>query len=83
MTYDEALNRLQTIVSSLESNEAISIDECKKKALEAKQLLDFCREQLTQIEEEIEVIFEDKLVNKIQTIKITIKKHKTVYEANY
>ena len=60
MTYDEALNRLQTIVSSLESNEAISIDEYKKKALEAKQLLDFCSKQLTQIEEEIEGIFEEK-----------------------
>ena len=60
MTYDEALNRLQTIVSSLESNEAISIDEYEKKALEAKQLLDFCRKQLTQIEEEIEGIFEEK-----------------------
>lgn len=60
MTYDEALNRLQTIVSSLEANEAISIDEYKKKALEAKQLLDFCRKQLTQIEEEIEGIFEEK-----------------------
>ena len=60
MTYDEAINRLQTIVSSLESNEAISIDEYKKKATEAKQLLDFCRKQLTQIEEEIEGIFEDK-----------------------
>ena len=60
MTYDEALNRLQTIVSSLASNEAISIDEYKKKATEAKQLLDFCRKQLTQIEEEIEGIFEDK-----------------------
>ena len=60
MTYDEALNRLQTIVSSLESNEAISTDEYKKKALEAKQLLDFCRKQLTQIEEEIEGIFEEK-----------------------
>ena len=60
MTYDEALNRLQTIVSRLESNEAISIDEYKKKATEAKQLLDFCRKQLTQIEEEIEGIFEDK-----------------------
>ena len=60
MTYDEALNRLQTIVSSLESNEAISIDEYKQKATEAKQLLDFCRKQLTQIEEEIEGIFEEK-----------------------
>ena len=60
MTYDEELNHLQTIVSSLESNEAISIDEYKKKATEAKQLLDFCRKQLTQIEEEIEGIFEDK-----------------------
>ena len=60
MTYDEALNRLQTIVSSLESNEAISIDEYKKKENKAKQLLDFCRKQLTQIEEEIEGIFEDK-----------------------
>ena len=60
MTYDEALNRLQTIVSSLESNEAISIDEYKKKALEAKQLLDFSSKQHTQIEEEIEGIFKEK-----------------------
>ncbi len=67
MTYDEALNRLQTIVSSLESNEAISIDEYKKKALEAKQLLDFCRKQLTQIEEEIEGIsYEDELAKLIK-----------------
>ena len=58
MTYDEAISRLQTIVSSLESDQAISIDEYKKKALEAKELIDFCRKQLTQIEEEIQGLFE-------------------------
>lgn len=59
MTYDEALQRLQEIVSSLETDEAISIEEYKKRAQEAKELLNFCRKQLTSIEEDIDSLFAD------------------------
>lgn len=57
MTYDEALKRLQEIVSSLETDEAISIDEYRTRASEAKELLDFCRKQLTTIEGNINSLF--------------------------
>ena len=57
MTYDEALPKLQDIVKELEAEEAISIDDYKAKASEAKTLIDFCRSQLTSIEEEIQSVF--------------------------
>jgi len=57
MSYDEALSRLQEIVKSLETEEAISIDDYKAKATEAKELLSFCRSQLTSIESEISTLF--------------------------
>lgn len=60
MSYDQALARLQEIVTYLESEEAISVEEYKKLALEAKELLAFCRNQLTQIEGEMEQIFVEK-----------------------
>lgn len=59
MTYDEALKRLKEIVETLETEEAISIDEYKTKATEAKELLNFCRSQLTSIETEISSLFEE------------------------
>ena len=59
MTYDEAIKRLQEIVKSLETDEAISIDDYKSRASEAKELLGFCRNQLTSIETEINTLFED------------------------
>jgi len=59
MTYDEALKRLQEIVKSLETEEAISIDDYKKKAAEAKELLGYCRSQLTSIESEISSLFSE------------------------
>lgn len=60
MSYDQALARLQEIVKYLESEEAISVEDYKKLALEAKELLVFCRNQLTQIEGEMEQIFVEK-----------------------
>lgn len=58
MTYDEALARLQAIVEDLEKEEAISIDEYKQKAQEAKELLTYCRRQLTTLEEEMQTLFD-------------------------
>lgn len=58
MTYDEALARLQAIVEDLEKEEAVSIDEYKQKAQEAKELLTYCRRQLTTLEEEMHTLFD-------------------------
>lgn len=53
MTYDEALARVEQIVSSLERSEAISVTEYKEKAAEAKRLLDFCESEIVKIEKEL------------------------------
>lgn len=47
MTYDEALQKTETIVSELERAEAIPMSEYRKKADEAKRLLDFCEKELS------------------------------------
>lgn len=56
MNYDEALQRLQAIVSELETDEAISLEAYKKLASEAREMLTFCRAQLTSIEGELNEI---------------------------
>ncbi len=56
MTYDEALEKLSKIVSSLETGEALSMEEYKQKAKEAQQLIAFCREQLTGVENDFRQI---------------------------
>lgn len=53
MTYDEAIKRLEQIVQDMEEADAISMVTYKAKAEEAKQLLDFCHQQLSQIEGDI------------------------------
>lgn len=56
MTYDEALEKLSAIVGSLETEQALSMEEYKEKAKEAQQLINFCREQLTTLENEMKQI---------------------------
>lgn len=53
MTYDSALSRLQAIVKQLESDQVIGLEEYKKLAAEANELLTFCRNQLTHIESDL------------------------------
>ena len=53
MTYDEAIKRLEELVQSMESAEAMTIDEYKQKAKEAKQLIEFCQKQLKGLETEM------------------------------
>ena len=47
MSYDEAIKRIEQIVSELEQSEALSMDTYQAKAKEAKELLTFCQKQLT------------------------------------
>jgi len=53
MTYDEAISKVETIVKELEQSEALSMDMYKKKAQEAKELLDFCEKQLGTMSKEL------------------------------
>lgn len=50
MTYDEALQRAETIIARLESAEAISMDEYKKAAAEATALLQYCKAEIERME---------------------------------
>ena len=56
MTYDEAIKRVEQIVSEMEQSEALSMDAYKTKAIEAKELLSFCQSQLTDWEKKMESI---------------------------
>lgn len=53
-SYDEAIKRIQQIVSELEQSQALSMDDYQTKAKEAKQLLIFCQKQLTDWEQKME-----------------------------
>ena len=53
MTYDEAIGKVEAIVKELEQSEALSMDVYKKKAQEAKDLLDFCEKQLGKMEKDL------------------------------
>ena len=56
MNYDEAIKRVEQIVSELEQSEALSMEKYQSKAKEAKDLLSFCQKQLTDWEEKMESI---------------------------
>jgi exodeoxyribonuclease VII small subunit len=49
LSYDEALKRVETIVSQLEQSEAISVDAYKQLADEATRLLDYCRKEIEKL----------------------------------
>lgn len=53
MNYDEAIARIEAIVKELEQSEALSMDVYKAKAKEAKNLLDFCENQLAVIQDNL------------------------------
>ena len=56
MSYDEALKRIEQIVSELEQSEALSMDAYQARAQEATELLTFCKKQLTDWENKMESI---------------------------
>lgn len=53
MTYDQAIQQIEKIVTNLENTEAISVAEYKQKATEVKQLLDFCENEIKDIEKQL------------------------------
>jgi exodeoxyribonuclease VII small subunit len=61
MTYDEAIKRIEQIVSELEQSDAVSMDTYQAKAKEAKKLLTFCQRQLTDWETKMNEVTQDAL----------------------
>ena len=55
ITYESALNELQSIVAEIEGEE-ISIDELSKKVKRAAELLKICQKKLRQTEEDVNEI---------------------------
>ena len=59
MTYDEATYKIEAILSELEQAEALPMEEYQKRAKEAKELIHFCQQQLTNWEEKISEVIQD------------------------
>lgn len=57
-TYYEAMKRLETIVSQIESGE-LDIDELGNQLKEAQKLIKFCRDKLYKADEEIKKMLGD------------------------
>lgn len=53
LTYDEAMARIEAITKELESADIMSLEDYKKKASEAKELIAFCRAQLETTEQDL------------------------------
>ena len=60
-TYDQAIQRIEQIVTELEQNEAFSMDAYQAKAKEAKELLTFCQQQLTDWEKKMDMVINPSL----------------------
>ena len=52
MTYEKAMSRLEQIVKQIESGE-MDIDSLAANLKEAKTLVEFCKEKLTNVETEV------------------------------
>lgn len=57
ITYTEAFDELQAIITHLEKGE-VAIDELAAKVKRASQLIDLCRTKLTATEEDVQRVIE-------------------------
>lgn len=56
MTYEAALKELEQVVEDLR-NEMVSIDDLTAKVQRAKELIEFCKNRLRNVGEDLEGIF--------------------------
>jgi len=59
LTYTEAVAELETILAELENNSEINMDIISEKVKRAAVLMEFCKKQLHQLDEELEKIMTD------------------------
>lgn len=58
LTYEQSMQRLQTIVAEIENGQT-DIDSLADNLKEARQLVDFCRKKLVKVEADVKKILED------------------------
>lgn len=58
MTYSQALSELEEILKVLERSEEANLDLISKQVKRASELMEFCRKQLHEIDEELRKIVE-------------------------
>lgn len=58
MKYEEAMKRLEQIVSDIENNK-LDIDLISDRIKEAQELIKFCKDKLYKTDEEIQKLLED------------------------
>ncbi len=58
-SYSKAIERLETIVRQIDSNE-LEIDDLAKKLKEANEIIAYCTDKLTKVDQEIEKMLEEK-----------------------
>jgi exodeoxyribonuclease VII small subunit len=58
-TYDEAIAELDNILSELENNSEINMDEITQKVKRASELLKICKKQLHVLDESLEKLLSE------------------------
>ena len=58
LSYTEAANELESILAELESNSEVNMDVIADKVKKAASLMEFCKKQLHELNEELEKIIE-------------------------
>lgn len=59
LTYTEAVAELENILAELENNAEINMDLISEKVKRAAVLMEFCKKQLHQLDEDLEKVMTD------------------------
>ena len=57
LTYSEAVKRLEEIMNKVQSG-SVDIDKLTKELAEAQELINFCRDHIYKVEEDVKAIIE-------------------------
>lgn len=58
ITYEQAINRLETIVQGFENN-SLELDQLTKQLAEAQELIKFCNGKLQQVENDVKTFLKN------------------------
>ena len=58
LTYTEAITELENILAELETNQEVNMDIIAEKVKRSAILMEFCKKQLHELDEELEKIME-------------------------
>ncbi|OIP83763.1 MAG: exodeoxyribonuclease VII small subunit [Porphyromonadaceae bacterium CG2_30_38_12] len=59
LTYNEAVRELESILSELENNKMLTMDDIAAQVKRAAILMEFCKKQLHEMDKELEKIMDE------------------------